>query len=67
MKIEQMLCPDNSLSGEVPIIQVLLLMSGFNWCVVFLVGSCPSNSGPGGQYVAFIFIPWEIIPGGELS
>ena len=31
------------------------------------MGTCPWDSGPGGQYLGFIFIRWGIVPSGELS
>ena len=37
------------------------------WFVVLLVGNCPRNGGPGGQYLGFIVIRWGIVPSGELS
>ena len=39
----------------------------FYWLVVILVGSCPRDRGPDGQWLDFILIWWGIFPSGELS
>ena len=50
----------------------MVLMNGFtgllwSWWGIVLVGSCPQDIGPGGQYLGLIFIWWGIIPSEELS
>ena len=59
-----------TVSGQLPTIQVLVLMSGFigwlwSWWGVVLVGNYLRDSGPGGQWLSFIFIRWGLSPVGS--